>query len=292
MKMKLRLFLLAALLPFTPKAFAQDPNFYIFLCFGQSNMDGAGKIEQQDRTVDKRFHVLAALDAPNLGRKKGNWYPAVPPLCRGSGGLGPADYFGRTMVANLPENIRIGIVNVAVAGCKIELFEKDTFKLYAATAPQWMTNFIKEYSGDPYQHLVDMAKLAQKDGVIKGILLHQGESNPNDKDWPKKVKGIYDNLVKDLDLKAEDVPLLAGETVNADQRGVCAGMNKLIAELPKTLPNSYVISSAGCTCNPDRLHFNAAGYRKFGTRYGEKMLSVLGYRIKQPDTQPATQPGN
>jgi lysophospholipase L1-like esterase len=180
------------------------------------------------------------------------------------------------MVANLPEKIRVGVINVSIPGCKIELFEKDTYKSYVAEAPSWMNNFIREYDGNPYQYLVDMAKTAQKDGVIKGILLHQGESNPNDQEWSKKVKGIYDNLVKDLNLKAEDVPLLAGETVNADQQGVCAGMNRIIAELPKTLPNSYVISSAGCTAKPDRLHFNSAGYREFGKRYAEKMLSLLG----------------
>ena len=82
-----------------------------------------------------------------------------------------------------------------------------------------------------------MAKLAQKDGVIKGILLHQGESNTGDKEWPNKVKGIYDNLINDLNLKAEEVPLLAGELVNADQHGACAGMNNIIDELPKTIPN-------------------------------------------------------
>ncbi len=283
MKTKQVLCFLAAALLFTARASADpDPNFYVFLCFGQSNMDGAGRIEEQDKTVDQRFQVLAALDAPKLDRTKGHWYPAVPPLCRGTGGLGPADYFGRTMVAGLPRNVRVGVVNVAVPGCKIELFEKDTYKTYAATAPAWMANFITGYEGDPYQHLVNMAKLAQKDGVIKGILLHQGESNPNDKEWPKKVKGIYDNLIKDLNLKAEEVPLLAGETVNADQRGVCAGMNKIIAQLPNTLPNSHVISSAGCTCNPDRLHFNAAGYREFGNRYAEKMLSLLGQKTNQP----------
>lgn len=275
--------LLAVLLAITTTAVAApDPNFYIFLCFGQSNMDGAGRIEQQDRTVDERFQVLSPMDMPNLDRKKGHWYPAVPPLCRATGGLGPADYFGRTMVANLPENIRVGVLNVAVPGCKIELFEKDTFQEYAATAPPWMVNFIKEYDGNPYQYLVDMAKVAQKDGVIKGILLHQGESNPNDHEWPKKVKGIYDNLIKDLNLKAEDVPLLAGETVHADQQGVCAGMNKIIAELPKTLPNSHVISSAGCTCARDRLHFDSAGYRELGRRYAATMLSLLGYEMAGP----------
>ena len=151
-----------------------------------------------------------------------------------------------------------------------------------ATAQAWMKNVVKQYDGNPYQYLVDQAKLAQKDGVIKGILLHQGESNPNDKEWPNKVKGIYDNLIKDLNLKPEEVPFLAGETVNADQNGACAGFNKIMAELPKTLPNSYVISSAGCTCNPDHMHFNSAGSREFGKRYGEKMLSVLGYKIAEP----------
>ena len=173
---------------------------------------------------------------------------------------------------------------MAVAGCKIELFEKTNYQAYASTAPSWMKNIIKQYDGNPYQYLVDMAKLAQKDGVIKGILLHQGESNTDDKEWPNKVKGIYDNLIKDLNLKAEEVPLLAGEVVNADQKGACASMNKIIDELPKTIPNSYVISSAGCAASPpDHLHFTPAGYRELGKRYAEKMLSLLGYKTPEPE---------
>lgn len=290
MKIKTTLFLLAALLWLPTKTFAKDPNFYIFLCFGQSNMEGAGRIEEQDKTVDGRFQVLEAVDAPNLQRTRGMWYAAVPPLCRSRTGICPADYFGRTMVANLPKNIHVGVVNVSVAGCKIELFDKDNFQTYAATAPTWMAGMIKEYDGNPYQHLVDMAKLAQKEGVIKGILLHQGESNTNDKQWPDKVKKVYENLLKDLDLKADSVPLLAGELVNADQNGACASMNKIIAELPKTIPNSYVISSAGCPCRADRLHFTTPGYREFGKRYAEQMLSLMGYKIAAT-TQPATPEG-
>jgi len=253
-----------------------DPNFYIFLCFGQSNMEGFPGIEDRDKAgVDPRFQVLAAVDFPKQNRTRGHWYPAVPPLCRGNFGLCPADYFGRTLAADLPENIRVGVVNVSVAGCKIELFEKDTYQTYAATAPAWMANIIKAYNGNPYQTLVDTARLAQKDGVIKGILLHQGESNTNDEQWPAKVKGIYDNLVKDLNLKSEDVPLLAGELVNADQAGACASMNAIIARLPQTIPNAYVISSQGCAGRPDHLHFTPAGYRELGKRYGEKMLALL-----------------
>jgi hypothetical protein len=288
--MKLKLTLLASVLISITSALSQDTNFWVFLCFGQSNMESGGRMDEQDRAVDKRFQVMADFDNPTRGWTKGNWYEAVPPLAAKGTGICMVDYFGRTMVSNLPPNIRIGVIKVSVPGCKIELFEKDTFTNYVATAASWMANTVRQYGGNPYQYLVDMGKLAQKDGVIKGFLLHQGESNPNDKEWPNKVKGIYDNLVKDLNLKPEQTPFLSGETVNAEQNGVCAGFNKIMAELPKTLPNSYVVSSAGCACNTDRMHFSSAGSREFGKRYGEKMLAAMGYKIAAPAPAPAEQP--
>lgn len=282
MKTKLGLILIAGFLLSTISAFSQDPNFQIYLCIGQSNMEGAAKAELQDSTVNPRFQVMSAVSCDQTGRSTGNWYPAVPPLCRCRTNLGPADYFGRTMVANLPEKVKVGVIVVAIGGCKIELFDKDNYQSYTENAPVWMKGMIKEYDGNPYGRLVEMAKLAQKDGVIKGILLHQGESNPNDSLWTRKVKGVYDNLIKDLNLNPENVPLLAGETVNADQQGICADMNRIIATLPQTLPNSYVISSAACADGPDNLHFSAAGYRELGKRYAEKMLSLLGVEIAKP----------
>lgn len=269
--------LLLGLFLLTTNAFSQDPNFYIYLCFGQSNMEGAGTVEAIDRTVDSRFKVLEAVDCSNLGRTKGKWYTAVPPLCRCWSGLSPADYFGRTMVANLPATIKVGVINVSVGGCKIELFDKTNYQTYVSTITEdWLKNIIAEYNGNPYARLVEMAKLAQKDGVIKGILLHQGESNTGDSQWPAKVKGIYNNLMTDLALDPTQVPLLAGEVVHVDQGGICASMNYIIGKLPQTLPNSYVISSSKCTDGTDNLHFNSAGYREIGKRYANKMLSLMG----------------
>jgi len=274
--MKSNLFLPTIFLLLSAASFAQDKKFYIFLSFGQSNMEGNAPVRPEDTVgVNERFRVMEAVDCPGLNRIKGHWYTAVPPLCRCHTGLTITDFFGRTMIDHLPEDVRVGIINVSVGGCRIELFDKEHYDSYVATAPSWMLGMIKEYDGNPYQRLVEMAKLAQQDGVIKGILLHQGESNPNDSLWTNKVKLVYDNLLKDLDLKADSVPLLAGETVNADQGGVCAGMNKIIARLPLTIKNAYVISSAGCTDAADNLHFNAAGYQELGKRYAEKMLSLL-----------------
>ena len=60
---------------------APDPNFHIYLAFGQSNMEGQGDIEQQDKSVDDRFQVLWAADNGSCsGKTKGKWSTAVPPL--------------------------------------------------------------------------------------------------------------------------------------------------------------------------------------------------------------------
>lgn len=282
MKIKIAFISTFFLLMVGMNGFSQDKNFYIFLCLGQSNMEGNARIEEQDKeNVDSRFQVMSTINCPDLGREKGQWYTAVPPLCRCYTGLTPADYFGRTLVANLPEKVRVGVINVAVGGCKIELFDKDNYQSYVETSPDWLKNMVKEYDGDPYQRLVEMAKLAQKDGVIKGILLHQGESNTNDTLWTQKVKLVYDNLIKDLNLNPKKVPLLAGEVVNADQGGACASMNKIIATLPEVISNSYVIPSNGCPQRGDKLHFTAEGYRMLGKRYAETMLPLLGYKIKE-----------
>jgi len=167
---------------------AQKSNFYIYICFGQSNMEGMGTIEAQDQTVNSRFRVLEALDCPNLDRQKGKWYTAVPPTCQCYSKLSPADYFGRTMVANLPDSITVGIINVAIGGCDIRIFDKDMYQDYDSTyKDSWFTSKVASYNGNPYKYLIDLAKSAQKDGVIKGILLHQGETNNGQAQWPNYV---------------------------------------------------------------------------------------------------------
>jgi hypothetical protein len=277
--------LAAAVLVSAAARAAPDPNFHVFLCFGQSNMEGGGRIEERDRTVDRRFQVLADFDTPDRNRKMGQWYDAIPPLTRRTRGISLVDYFGRTMVANLPEKYRIGVVKLGVAGTKIELWDKDAFRGYLANLPPadaWKPRIANEYDGNPYEYLLKLARIAQQAGVIRGILIHQGESNFEDQDWPKKVKKIYDDLMRDLQLDPAVVPLLAGEVVNEDHQGEKANANRIMRHLPETLPNSFVISSAGLPCNPDHLHFTADGQRELGRRYAEKMLNLMGYQATLP----------
>jgi enterochelin esterase-like enzyme/lysophospholipase L1-like esterase len=278
------LFLYGAISSQLTHAQTPDPNFYIFLCFGQSNMEGAAKPDTVDTaSPGPRFLLMPAVDFPDKGRKKGQWCEASAPLCRPNTGLTPVDWFGRTLVASLPENIKIGVIHVAIGGIDIKGFLPDSIQNYVEKkAPGWMKGMLQAYDNNPYKRLVELAKKAQKDGVIKGILMHQGETNTGDPKWAGMVKQVYDNLCSDLQLKPEEVNLYAGNIVQADGKGVCIGCKKQIDELPNTLHTAQVISSDGCSNGPDRLHFDAAGYRELGCRYGEAVARQLGFEPKRP----------
>jgi len=269
-----------------------DPNFYIFLCFGQSNMEGNARPEAVDlASPGPRFLLMPAVDFPAANgrpeRKMGEWCEASAPLCRANTGLTPADWFGRTLVASLPENIKIGVIHVAIGGIDIKGFLPDSIQNYVEKkAPGWMKGMLQAYDNNPYKRLVELAKKAQKDGVIKGILMHQGETNTGDPQWAGMVKQVYENLCGDLQLKPEEVNLYVGNIVQADGKGVCIGCKKQIDELPQTIHTCQVISSDKCTNGPDRLHFDAAGYRELGCRYGEAVARHLGFEPKRPANLP------
>ena len=269
-----------------------DPNFYIFLCFGQSNMEGNARPEAVDlASPGPRFLLMPAVDFPATdqrpARKMGEWCEASAPLCRPNTGLTPADWFGRTLVASLPNNIKIGVIHVAIGGIDIKGFLPDSIPIYVEKkAPGWMKGMLQAYDNNPYKRLVELAKKAQKDGVIKGILMHQGETNTGDPKWAGMVKQVYENLCGDLQLKPEEVNLYVGNIVQAGGKGVCIGCKKQIDELPQTIHTCQVISSDDCTNGPDRLHFDAAGYRELGCRYGEAVARHLGFEPKRPTNLP------
>lgn len=255
---------------------AVDPNFHVFLCFGQSNMEGGAQIENIDReSINDRFQVMTVApdDEEKRERTVGEWYKATPPLCRWNTGLTPVDYFGRTLVAELSKEVKVGVIMVAMGGAGIDAFDKDNYSNYYENTDAWQKGLMNIYGGNPYAKMVEMCKKAQESGVIKGILLHQGETNNMQQDWPDKVKKIYESLLSDLTLGADTVPLLAGEMLYEDRGGLCWGMNGVIAKLPDVIDNAYIVSAMGCT-GKDEFHFDAQGYRELGKRYANKYLSL------------------
>lgn len=292
-----------------------DPNFQIYLCFGQSNMEGFASldgtyngIEDKDKTVDERFQVLNVVSGSWNGvqREVGHWYTAVPPLCRSNTGLCPADYFGRTMVEELSKtnpDIKVGVIVVAIGGAGIRAFHKTEYASYYNEMKNnpnsaWLAKTMDIYGGNPYATLVNMARIAQKQGVIKGILMHQGESDGCGPEWRQDVAEIYKDLISDLSLKSENTPLLVGELLNDDNQGLGKDRNSELPKIKELVPNTYVVPSKGCTVvdaskDPDNagnnryLHFSSEGYRELGRHYAQVMLSVLaGQKPDEPEEEP------
>jgi len=270
-----------------------DPNFYIYICFGQSNMEGNADWEVQDEGVDSHFQMLATCNFPERkvkgdntkkipARQMGKWYTAECPIVSPVGKLGPSDYFGRTMVEQLPDK-KIGVIAVAMGGSPIEMFDKDLYwDKYQANYNEWWAQIARNYYGEnPYGRIIEMAKEAQKVGVIKGILLHQGESNNGDEKWPGMVKKIYKDMLHDLGLRPADVPIFVGETEYENMGGGCSWHNHVVAKIPEVIPTGHVVSADGIPGNgTDPWHFSAAGYRTFGQRYAEKVLDVMNHPEK------------
>ena len=257
-----------------------DPDFYIYICFGQSNMEGNAQWEAQDvGNVDERFQMLATCNFTSPKRTMGNWYKAECPIVSPVGKLGPSDYFGRTMVEQLPGK-KIGVIAVAMGGSPIEMFDKDLYlEKYQANYNEWWAQIARNYYGEnPYGRIIEMAKKAQQVGVIKGILLHQGESNNGDEKWPGMVKKIYKDMLHDLGLRASDVHIYVGETEYENMGGGCSWHNHVVAKIPEVIPTGHVVSADGIPGNgTDPWHFSAEGYRMFGRRYAEKVLEVMNH---------------
>ena len=261
-----------------------NPNLHIYLCLGQSNMVGQAPILSEDTTaVSDRLLSLCATNGHD--RKVGQWRKAVPPLCREYTHMGPSDFFGRTMVSFLPDSVSVGPAVVGVDGCTSNLFDRDLQKAYVdSIKPDWMRAEVNAYDGNPRQRLVDMARLTQQRGVIRGIIYHQGETDAYSEAWLTRMCKIYRDLLEDLHLSADSVPLLVGETARKELGGVCAHANPTIDRMHDFLPTAWTISSEGCEVSSDGAHFSHKGYELLGRRYALRMLKLEGYDVAEQDT--------
>ena len=227
-------------------------------------MEGAPAPEAEDRIGHPRVKVLAYDNCEALDRSYNHWYPATPPLHSCGGGVGPGDTFGKALADALP-NATIGLVPSAINGVDVDFFRKG---IVSARRGEFEIAPDNHWSS-AYDAVVERARLAQRFGVIRGILFHQGESDSGNAAWIGKVAELVANLRADLQI--EDAPFLAGELLHS---GRCAGHNSLVNELPNHVPNSLVVGASGLA-GMDDYHFDLAGQRALGRRYAETLLVRL-----------------
>jgi len=181
-------------------------------------------------------------------------------------GIGLGMSFAETLQIKFDK--KIGLIPCAYGGTSLSQWEKGG-KLYANARSVTME--------------------ALKNGTLKGILWHQGESDSDNLETAQSYKERFlffvDNLLSDIGIS--NIPFIVGELgeflgqypecsysniVNKNLQELCIGEN----------PFAYV-SSKGLTHNGDFLHFNAASLREFGKRYAaawEESSQKLGITLE------------
>ena len=270
---------------------APNPNFHIYIAYGQSNMAGNGDIDvskDQDKYSEK-FLMLASHTASASQRsgrttqsiETGKWYTAIPPMFHSFENLSPADWFGRYMVDSLP-GVTVGIIPVAVGGVSIRAFLLDQYAAYFNGDGSSFKGWAGDYGGNPMGRILELAKKAQEVGVIKGVLFHQGESDGTDDNWRNNVYKSYKTIIDELGLNENDVPFVAGELLQ-EGNNCCGSKNGDIAKLSTKFKKFGLASSKGLQGNGrDPYHFGRAGVVELGRRYCAEMLKLIDRTI-DPD---------
>lgn len=254
----------------TSSAFAE---WSVFLLMGQSNMAGmAATPGEIDKEENPQVRVLAYTNCSSPSRIADEWYVASPPLHNCTEGVGPGDWFAKTLIKEGYSDT-IALVPVAVSGASIDLFRKD----YAFSSFFLTSLPFNNATGAGYNWIIKRLEKALQKGKLKGILFHQGESdcsawggNPNT--WLDRVKGVYDNIITDLNIDYK-VPFIAGELSRT--KTDFNQMNPLINQFPDIISNAVVVSSENLSRGSDDIHFTTESQRTFGERYATAYLKWL-----------------
>ena len=270
---------------------APNPNFHIYIAYGQSNMAGNGEIDValDQNQYSANFLMLASHTAnasQRSGRtsqsiKTGEWYTAIPPMFHAFENLSPADWFGRYMVDFLP-GVTVGVIPVAVGGVSIRAFLPDQYQSYFAGDGKSFAGWANDYGGNPMGRILELGKKAKEVGVIKGVIFHQGESDGTDDNWRNNVYKSYKTIIDELGLDENEVPFVAGEMLQS-QGACCASKNSGIAQLKSKFKKFGLASSQGLQGNgKDPYHFGRSGVVELGRRYCAEMLKLIDRTI-DPD---------
>lgn len=259
---------------------------HLYLLLGQSNMQGAG------RPYD------AALDATDsrvlqFGSRDGResiWLQAKHPLTSlsvGAGSIGMGLEFAKTMLAsNADQDTVVCLINHAIGSSAIQWWAPAVVD-NKQTNPATGLNYLL------YDEAVQRATNAALQGVIKGVLWHQGEYNSNTNNtnpsaepqfYATRLAALVDNLRRDLRLPG--LPFVCGKLVPTWTNGVgtvftVATLHRrdlveaALQNLPNQKFNTACVENGGLTGHEDEvIHFNAVSQRELGRRYAGKFMAI------------------
>jgi len=257
MKRLITFFVIFALLNIScSDQYSNRRKFHLYILAGQSNMAGRGKVEDQDKQPHPRVFAL---------NQEGQWEPATEPLHFDKPnivGVGPGLAFGKAM-AEYKKNVRIGLIPCAAGGSPIASWTEGGYH--------------SQTKSHPYDDALKRARIAMQNGVIKGIIWHQGESDSK----PELTK-VYREKLEELigkfrrELGDDDLPFIVGKLGKfyVARNPNAETINKILEGIPLTVKNTACADTAGLTPKSDLVHFDAKSERELGRRYAELMIKL------------------
>lgn len=236
----------------------QRANKYdIYLMIGQSNMAGRGRLLAADTLKNiEGVWLLNDKDKPEPARNPLNKYSSIRKKY-GMQQMSPGYGFA-TKVHNKTGR-KILLVHNARGGTSISWWLPDS----------------DHANPNYYSEAVRRTRKAMKYGTLRAILWHQGcaDSGKALPQYMGRLKTLVENLRRDL--KAKDVPFIAGEL--AYWRKSSVKFNKTIRTISEHIPNSDYVSAEGCGMlkNEKDPHFSREGEVLLGERYADKVLALV-----------------
>ena len=237
----------AAALGFAHKSSAADPdpNFHLYLLIGQSNMAGRGVVDAESKQADPRVLVLT---------KDLKWEPATDPLHfdKPIAAVGPGLAFGKAMARANPA-VKIGLIPCAMGGSKIEEWAPGSRNLTA---------------------MQERMREAQKAGVLKGILWHQGEANINSNaTYAEQFTTLINSIRKEFN--APNAPFVAAEITGfKPEREPIEKFNEILHAEGKLVAKYTCVKTQDLKDKGDKLHYDTASARELGKRYAAAMQEL------------------
>jgi hypothetical protein len=231
-------------------ALPSKDKLHLYLLIGQSNMVG----RDLPKPWDRRPHPRVLMLGTDL-----TWTPARDPLPHEEGasrGVGPGMSFARVM-ARQDQAITVGLVAAAWGGTPISRWVK---------------------GADLYAKAVALARAAQRDGILQGILWQQGESDSCTLDLATSYKPKVMRMIQDLraDLGAPDVPFVIAEIGQFDHPEFAHSpiVNAALREVAAGVPQAAFVSVAGMTHKGDHAHLDVVSQRKMGKALAAALLRL------------------
>ncbi|MFO0536845.1 MAG: sialate O-acetylesterase, partial [Planctomyces sp.] len=217
-------------------AAADEPqNLQIYVLLGQSNMAGRGQLEKTREPLHPKILMLT---------REERWEPASEPLHfdKSIAGAGLGASFALRMAAAEPQAL-IGLVPCAVGGTPLSRWQKGE---------------------DLYEQAMKRIRTAQKAGVVRGVLWHQGENDALDVQKAESYGRRLAKMVGDLrqDIGNSELPFVAGtlgDFLSDDASGNpyhWRTVNAQLQLLPGLTAGTAIVDAGGLQPKSDGVHFD------------------------------------